>query len=189
MVHDRDYYDCINSFKMCIFNSCCLKLCIVLCLCPVSSPRRFRAKLLSPTKLQVAWKEPKGEFESYKVIYTTQPGKRRRSRISEMWSHLSVGLDSPRAVSFHQWCIYLQDKERTVFTAGFVFCKRVLSKSYKQVELSFDELIACSSSSRFDFNQDPDEGLMVLWLRALCGKYLMWPYIILLLVSPRIRRS
>ncbi|KAE8282557.1 Collagen alpha-1(XIV) chain Undulin Precursor [Larimichthys crocea] len=40
----------------------------------VSSPRRFRAKILSPTKLNVSWKEPKGEFESYKVIYSTQPG-------------------------------------------------------------------------------------------------------------------
>nr|XP_033493053.1 collagen alpha-1(XIV) chain-like isoform X1 [Epinephelus lanceolatus] len=40
----------------------------------VSSPRRFRAKVLSPTKLHVSWKEPKGQFESYKVIYTTQPG-------------------------------------------------------------------------------------------------------------------
>ncbi|XP_027142360.1 collagen alpha-1(XIV) chain isoform X2 [Larimichthys crocea] len=40
----------------------------------VSSPRRFRAKILSPTKLNVSWKEPKGEFESYMVIYSTQPG-------------------------------------------------------------------------------------------------------------------
>ncbi|XP_053302365.1 collagen alpha-1(XIV) chain [Pleuronectes platessa] len=40
----------------------------------VSSPRRFRAKVLSPTKLQVLWKEPKGQFESYKVVYTTRPG-------------------------------------------------------------------------------------------------------------------
>lgn len=40
----------------------------------VSSPRRFRAKVLSATKLHVSWKEPKGEFESYKVIYTKQPG-------------------------------------------------------------------------------------------------------------------
>ncbi|XP_049457392.1 collagen alpha-1(XIV) chain-like isoform X2 [Epinephelus fuscoguttatus] len=40
----------------------------------VSSPRRFRAKVLNPTKLHVSWKEPKGQFESYKVIYTTQPG-------------------------------------------------------------------------------------------------------------------
>ncbi|XP_039977374.1 collagen alpha-1(XIV) chain-like isoform X2 [Xiphias gladius] len=40
----------------------------------VSSPRRFRTKVLSPTKLEVLWKEPKGEFESYKVIYATRPG-------------------------------------------------------------------------------------------------------------------
>ncbi|XP_033980674.1 collagen alpha-1(XIV) chain-like isoform X3 [Trematomus bernacchii] len=41
---------------------------------PVSSPRRFRAKIQSPTKLHVSWKEPKGQFDSYKVIYTTEPG-------------------------------------------------------------------------------------------------------------------
>ncbi|XP_061597427.1 LOW QUALITY PROTEIN: collagen alpha-1(XIV) chain-like [Cololabis saira] len=40
----------------------------------VSSPRRFRARVLSPTTLDVSWKEPKGAFESYKVIYTTDPG-------------------------------------------------------------------------------------------------------------------
>uniref|UniRef100_A0A4W6BTA5 Collagen type XIV alpha 1 chain n=1 Tax=Lates calcarifer TaxID=8187 RepID=A0A4W6BTA5_LATCA len=44
----------------------------------ISSPRRFRAKVLSPTKLQVLWKEPKGEFESYKVIYTTRPGGQQK---------------------------------------------------------------------------------------------------------------
>uniref|UniRef100_A0AAX7SN67 Collagen, type XIV, alpha 1b n=1 Tax=Astatotilapia calliptera TaxID=8154 RepID=A0AAX7SN67_ASTCA len=42
-------------------------------LCLVSSPRRLRTKVLSPTKLHVSWKEPKGQFESYKVIYTTRP--------------------------------------------------------------------------------------------------------------------
>ncbi|KAJ4927717.1 hypothetical protein JOQ06_015519, partial [Pogonophryne albipinna] len=40
----------------------------------VSSPRRFRAKIQSPTKLHVSWKEPKGQFDSYKVLYTTEPG-------------------------------------------------------------------------------------------------------------------
>uniref|UniRef100_A0AAQ4Q4Z8 Fibronectin type-III domain-containing protein n=1 Tax=Gasterosteus aculeatus aculeatus TaxID=481459 RepID=A0AAQ4Q4Z8_GASAC len=40
----------------------------------VSSPRRFRAKILSPTRLHVSWKEPKGQFESYKVVYSTRPG-------------------------------------------------------------------------------------------------------------------
>lgn len=55
----------------------CVKLSVLLFLAPVSSPRRFRAKVLSPTKLHVSWKEPKGEFESYKVIYATVPGKSR----------------------------------------------------------------------------------------------------------------
>lgn len=56
-------------------DSYCVKLFILLLFCPVSSPRRFRAKILSPTQLQVSWKEPKGEFESYKVVYATLPGK------------------------------------------------------------------------------------------------------------------
>uniref|UniRef100_A0A667XN69 Collagen type XIV alpha 1 chain n=1 Tax=Myripristis murdjan TaxID=586833 RepID=A0A667XN69_9TELE len=47
----------------------------VLCLRPVSSPRRFRAKVQGPSALHVSWKEPKGDFESYRVVYTTQPGK------------------------------------------------------------------------------------------------------------------
>lgn len=49
--------------------------------CPVSSPRRFRAKILSPTRLHVSWKEPKGQFESYKVVYSTQPGKTLRAHL------------------------------------------------------------------------------------------------------------
>lgn len=40
----------------------------------VSSPRRFRAKVLSPSQLQVSWKEPRGEFDGYSVIYATSPG-------------------------------------------------------------------------------------------------------------------
>uniref|UniRef100_A0A3B4H880 Fibronectin type-III domain-containing protein n=1 Tax=Pundamilia nyererei TaxID=303518 RepID=A0A3B4H880_9CICH len=55
-------------------DSYCVKLCIVFFLCLVSSPRRLRTKVLSPTKLHVSWKEPKGQFESYKVIYSTRPG-------------------------------------------------------------------------------------------------------------------
>uniref|UniRef100_A0A8C4IQV2 Collagen alpha-1(XIV) chain n=1 Tax=Dicentrarchus labrax TaxID=13489 RepID=A0A8C4IQV2_DICLA len=67
-----------NIYSMFQTDSYCVKLFVLLFLCPVSSPRRFRAKILSPTKLQVSWKEPKGEFESYKVIYTTQPGKQQK---------------------------------------------------------------------------------------------------------------
>lgn len=37
----------------------------------VASPRRFRAKVLGPTKVHVSWKEPKGDFDSYRVTYNT----------------------------------------------------------------------------------------------------------------------
>uniref|UniRef100_A0A669BEZ2 Collagen type XIV alpha 1 chain n=1 Tax=Oreochromis niloticus TaxID=8128 RepID=A0A669BEZ2_ORENI len=50
-----------------------VSLCVLFFLCLVSSPRRLRTKVLSPTKLHVSWKEPKGQFESYKVVYTTRP--------------------------------------------------------------------------------------------------------------------
>ncbi|XP_024154110.1 collagen alpha-1(XIV) chain isoform X3 [Oryzias melastigma] len=60
--------------------SLCLLGCVLITLLPnsaqgqVSSPRRFRVKILSPTKLDVSWKEPKGEFESFKVTYRMNPG-------------------------------------------------------------------------------------------------------------------
>ncbi|MEQ2232185.1 hypothetical protein ILYODFUR_008577, partial [Ilyodon furcidens] len=43
-----------------------------------SSPRRFRVKVLGQDKLEVSWKEPKGDFEGYKVIYTTRPGGQQK---------------------------------------------------------------------------------------------------------------
>ncbi|KAJ8273127.1 hypothetical protein GJAV_G00097750 [Gymnothorax javanicus] len=42
----------------------------------VSSPRRLRFKVLGSDKLLVSWKEPKGDFESYRFIYNTEPGGR-----------------------------------------------------------------------------------------------------------------
>lgn len=42
---------------------------------PVSSPRRIRFKVLGTDKLSVSWKEPKGDFDSYKLIYNTESGK------------------------------------------------------------------------------------------------------------------
>uniref|UniRef100_A0A8C7QMF7 Fibronectin type-III domain-containing protein n=1 Tax=Oncorhynchus mykiss TaxID=8022 RepID=A0A8C7QMF7_ONCMY len=37
----------------------------------VATPRRLRFKVLSATQLHVSWKEPKGDFESYRFIYST----------------------------------------------------------------------------------------------------------------------
>ncbi|XP_028298579.1 secretagogin-like [Gouania willdenowi] len=74
---------CTAGFRMLVS----VGLCLLLCLCEfprsalsqVLSPRRFRVKLVSPDKLHVSWKEPKGEFESYRVVYSTKPGGERRS--------------------------------------------------------------------------------------------------------------
>ncbi|XP_028820486.1 collagen alpha-1(XIV) chain-like [Denticeps clupeoides] len=42
----------------------------------VSPPRRLRFKVQGTDKLSVSWKEPKGNFESYRFIYNTEPGGR-----------------------------------------------------------------------------------------------------------------
>lgn len=41
----------------------------------VPAPRRLRFKVLSPSKLLVAWKEPKGDFDSYLFLYNSIPGR------------------------------------------------------------------------------------------------------------------
>uniref|UniRef100_A0AAY4DX04 Collagen, type XIV, alpha 1b n=1 Tax=Denticeps clupeoides TaxID=299321 RepID=A0AAY4DX04_9TELE len=42
----------------------------------ISPPRRLRFKVQGTDKLSVSWKEPKGNFESYRFIYNTEPGGR-----------------------------------------------------------------------------------------------------------------
>ncbi|XP_068603529.1 collagen alpha-1(XIV) chain-like [Brachionichthys hirsutus] len=62
----------------------------------VSSPRRFRAKVLSPTKLHVSWKEPKGEFEGYKVVYTSLPGgQEMEAQVSKQEAKLLIDNYDP----------------------------------------------------------------------------------------------
>lgn len=41
----------------------------------VPAPRRLRFKVLSPDKLLVTWKEPKGDFDSYLFLYNSIPGR------------------------------------------------------------------------------------------------------------------
>ncbi|KAA0709870.1 hypothetical protein E1301_Tti022830 [Triplophysa tibetana] len=56
----------------------------------VLSPRRVRFKELSPSMLSVTWKEPKGQFDSYMLVYITDPGGLERE--------LSVSKKEPKAV-------------------------------------------------------------------------------------------
>ncbi|XP_060742438.1 collagen alpha-1(XIV) chain-like isoform X2 [Tachysurus vachellii] len=44
----------------------------------VPAPRRLRFKELGSGKLSVSWKEPKGEFDSYRFIYSSGPGEQER---------------------------------------------------------------------------------------------------------------
>uniref|UniRef100_A0A3Q2PGZ4 Collagen alpha-1(XIV) chain-like n=1 Tax=Fundulus heteroclitus TaxID=8078 RepID=A0A3Q2PGZ4_FUNHE len=44
----------------------------------VSSPRRFRLKVLGQDKLEISWKEPKGDFDGYKVTYATRRGGQQK---------------------------------------------------------------------------------------------------------------
>ncbi|TMS10561.1 Collagen alpha-1(XIV) chain [Larimichthys crocea] len=48
----------------------------------VPSPRRLRFKVLSPGKLLVSWKEPKGDFDSYLFLYNSMPGGQQREIIA-----------------------------------------------------------------------------------------------------------
>ncbi|XP_055083772.1 collagen alpha-1(XIV) chain isoform X1 [Periophthalmus magnuspinnatus] len=41
------------------------------------APRRLKFKVLSPNKLLVTWKEPKGDFDSYLFTYSTSDGHQR----------------------------------------------------------------------------------------------------------------
>nr|XP_046254827.1 collagen alpha-1(XIV) chain-like isoform X2 [Scatophagus argus]XP_046254828.1 collagen alpha-1(XIV) chain-like isoform X2 [Scatophagus argus]XP_046254829.1 collagen alpha-1(XIV) chain-like isoform X2 [Scatophagus argus] len=47
----------------------------------VPAPRRLRFKVLSPSKLLVSWKEPKGDFDSYLFLYNSIPGGQQREII------------------------------------------------------------------------------------------------------------
>ncbi|TKS81850.1 Collagen alpha-1(XIV) chain [Collichthys lucidus] len=48
----------------------------------VPSPRRLRFKVMSPSKLLVSWKEPKGDFDSYLFLYNSIPGGQQREIIA-----------------------------------------------------------------------------------------------------------
>lgn len=44
----------------------------------VLMPRRLRFKELSSNTLGLTWKEPKGAFDSYRLLYSTDSGEKSR---------------------------------------------------------------------------------------------------------------
>ncbi|XP_062421387.1 collagen alpha-1(XIV) chain-like [Pungitius pungitius] len=62
----------------------------------VPPPRRLRFKVLSPTKLLISWKEPKGDFDSYLFLYnSTRGGQQREIIISKSDTKVLITDYSP----------------------------------------------------------------------------------------------
>uniref|UniRef100_A0A8C9U3P7 Collagen type XIV alpha 1 chain n=1 Tax=Scleropages formosus TaxID=113540 RepID=A0A8C9U3P7_SCLFO len=62
----------------------------------VSPPRRLRFKVPSLGKLLVSWKEPRGDFDSYVIIYNTEPdGKEKELHMSKAESKAVIEHFNP----------------------------------------------------------------------------------------------
>uniref|UniRef100_A0A8C7RBF6 Collagen, type XIV, alpha 1b n=1 Tax=Oncorhynchus mykiss TaxID=8022 RepID=A0A8C7RBF6_ONCMY len=73
------------------FSNCKTVFSVFFCL--VATPRRLRFKVLSATQLHVSWKEPKGEFESYRFIYSTQSGKETELEMTKKEAKVIIDFD------------------------------------------------------------------------------------------------
>uniref|UniRef100_A0A6Q2Y7T8 Collagen, type XIV, alpha 1b n=1 Tax=Esox lucius TaxID=8010 RepID=A0A6Q2Y7T8_ESOLU len=62
-------------------------------LCLVATPRKLRFKVLSTSQLHVSWKEPKGDFESYRFIYSTQSGMGTEMEVTKMEPKVTIDFD------------------------------------------------------------------------------------------------
>uniref|UniRef100_A0A8C2XBB3 Collagen type XIV alpha 1 chain n=1 Tax=Cyclopterus lumpus TaxID=8103 RepID=A0A8C2XBB3_CYCLU len=61
----------------------------------VPAPRRLRFKVLSPSKLLVSWREPKGDFDSYLFLYNSTGGQQREIIISKSDTKVLITDYSP----------------------------------------------------------------------------------------------
>uniref|UniRef100_A0AAY5K1J6 Collagen, type XIV, alpha 1b n=1 Tax=Esox lucius TaxID=8010 RepID=A0AAY5K1J6_ESOLU len=60
----------------------------------VATPRKLRFKVLSTSQLHVSWKEPKGDFESYRFIYSTQSdAKGTEMEVTKMEPKVTIDFD------------------------------------------------------------------------------------------------
>ncbi|XP_057684257.1 collagen alpha-1(XIV) chain-like [Corythoichthys intestinalis] len=101
----------------------------------VSSPRRFRSKVLSSTELLVSWKEPKGPIDGYVVAYSTEPdGKDTEMVMTKEDVELLIdSFDASRDYAF-----------RVFATRGALRSKPLLGKH--QAQLSGQERLQSQSS-------------------------------------------
>ncbi|KAF5901087.1 collagen alpha-1(XIV) chain isoform X1, partial [Clarias magur] len=62
----------------------------------VAGPRKLRFKVIGPDKLHVLWKEPKGEYDGYRFIYTSLPdGERNELRIGKGQAKAAINDFNP----------------------------------------------------------------------------------------------
>ncbi|XP_049336161.1 collagen alpha-1(XIV) chain isoform X2 [Astyanax mexicanus] len=56
----------------------------------IAAPRKLRFKVLGSSQLHVSWKEPKGEIDGYRLMYSSDPGGE--------WSEILIGKGENKAI-------------------------------------------------------------------------------------------
>ncbi|KAJ8000142.1 hypothetical protein DPEC_G00201770 [Dallia pectoralis] len=60
----------------------------------VGTPRKLRFKVLSASRLHVSWKEPRGDFENYRFMYSTQSDtKETKMELTKMEPKVTIDFD------------------------------------------------------------------------------------------------
>uniref|UniRef100_A0A8C8GLH2 Collagen, type XIV, alpha 1b n=1 Tax=Oncorhynchus tshawytscha TaxID=74940 RepID=A0A8C8GLH2_ONCTS len=116
--------------------------------CLVATPRRLRFKVLSATQLHVSWKEPKGEFESYRFIYSTQSGK-TELEITKKEAKVIIDID-PRKLYTVKVTAVKGAQESKPLQGTFKSEKSLLTFTIWSVFLSFTEQFMCKTPAIAD---------------------------------------
>uniref|UniRef100_A0A4W5KNV8 Collagen type XIV alpha 1 chain n=1 Tax=Hucho hucho TaxID=62062 RepID=A0A4W5KNV8_9TELE len=112
--------------------------------CLVATPQRLRFKVLSATQLHVSWKEPKGDFESYRFIYSTQSGK-----VTKKEAKVIIDFD-PRKVYTVKVTAVKGAQESKPLQGTFESEKICWYKHIWSVFLSFTEQFMCKTPAIAD---------------------------------------
>ncbi|XP_060771295.1 collagen alpha-1(XIV) chain isoform X2 [Neoarius graeffei] len=112
----------------------------------VPAPRRLRFKELSSGILSVSWKEPKGEFDSYRFIYSSGSGEQERDMqvLKEDAKAVVTDFDSSKEYSFK------------VFTVRGSQMSKPLLGTYKASQSEVSDSSPVTHSTRQ--NSQPEQG-------------------------------
>uniref|UniRef100_A0A8C7DFL3 Collagen type XIV alpha 1 chain n=1 Tax=Oncorhynchus kisutch TaxID=8019 RepID=A0A8C7DFL3_ONCKI len=118
------------------------------CISIVATPRRLRFKVLSATQLHVSWKEPKGEFESYRFIYSTKSGK-TELEMTKKEAKVIIDFD-PRKLYTVKVTAVKGAQESKPLQGTFKSEKSLLTFTIWSVFLSFPEQFMCKTPAIAD---------------------------------------